>query len=103
MPIKIQIKYIQSPQSTQPVISFWKGIILATYDFHFRNPYLLLRAFLSFTCLEQPSRISCSITFPEIEVRLISLWFHRSSFQPFLKTRVIPAFFQSSGKSYKPP
>ena len=49
-------------------------------------------------CLEMVSRISCPITFPGIEMRLVGLYFPRS-FLPFLKTGVTFAFLQSLGTS----
>ena len=45
------------------------------------------------------SRISCSITFPGMEVRLTGLLFPGSSLLPFLKTGVTLAFLQFSGTS----
>jgi len=45
------------------------------------------------------SRISCSITFSRMEVRLTGLYFPGSSFLPFLKIGVTLAFHQSSGTS----
>lgn len=62
------------PSSIQPVV------LLVKHDFPLANPCWLLPAtFLSSTCLEVASRISCSTTFQGMEMRLIGLQFPRPS------------------------
>lgn len=82
-----------------PHWSFHCRIKLAKLDFPLVNPHwLLVMIFLPFTCLEMFSRISCSITFPGIEVRLTNLSLPRYSFLPILKKETF-TFLQSSSTS----
>lgn len=79
---------------TKPVIQSQKVIKLVKHDIPLVNPWWrLLLIFMSFTCLEMVFRISCSITFPGIEVKLTSL------FSLTLKVRATFLFLQEMGTS----
>ena len=75
-----------------------KFIKLVKHDFLLLKPrQQLLIIFLFLMCLEVISRMSCSITFLGIKVRLTDLQFPEYSLLPFLKVRMILAFCRSSG------
>lgn len=87
-----------SPLTHQAFHLMMKGYQVGQTQFPFDKSVLTAADHLSFKCLEAVFRISCSITFPRIKVRLAYLPY-LGLFLPFLKTGVTFALFQCSGTS----
>lgn len=85
-----------SPLTHQAFHLIMEGYEVGQTQFPFDKSVLTAADHLSFKCLETVSRISFSITFPGIKVRLACLQL-LGFFLPFLKTGVTFALFQCSG------